>query len=100
MIDGAQRVDKWLWHARLIGSRSGAKRLILAGHVRINREKATAASQLVRPGDIVVLALARAVKALRVVGIAERRVSAADTPRLYTVALTERDAAARSCTLD
>jgi len=68
-----QRIDKWLWHARFARTRSAAQQLALSGHVRINREKVKAASRLVRPGDVLTLALGREVRVLRVVGIAESR---------------------------
>ena len=79
----AQRVDKWLWHARLARTRSAAQRLALSGHVRINREKVKAASRLVHRGDVLTVALGRGVRVLRVVGFAERRGSFEDARRLY-----------------
>jgi ribosome-associated heat shock protein Hsp15 len=70
---GAQRIDKWLWHARFARTRSAAQELATSGHVRVNREKVTAASRLVRPGDVLTLALGRGVQVIRVRAIAERR---------------------------
>jgi ribosome-associated heat shock protein Hsp15 len=35
-----QRLDKWLWCARLVRTRTLAARLIEAGKVRINGERA------------------------------------------------------------
>ena len=37
-----QRIDKWLFFARVVKSRSLAAKLVQAGRVRINREKADA----------------------------------------------------------
>jgi len=34
--EGRQRIDKWLWHARLARTRSVAAALASAGHVRVN----------------------------------------------------------------
>jgi ribosome-associated heat shock protein Hsp15 len=79
----AQRIDKWLWHARFARSRVAAQRLALSGHVRINRDKVKAASRLVRPGDVLTLALGGGVRVLRVVGIAERRGNFDEARRLY-----------------
>lgn len=82
----AQRIDKWLWHARFARTRSGAQRLVLAGHVRVNREKVASASRLVRSGDVLTIALGRGVAVIRVTGIAERRGSPADAQVLYAPA--------------
>lgn len=79
----AQRIDKWLWHARFARTRTAAQRLALAGHVRINREKIKAASRLVRPGDVLTLSLGRGVAVIRVSAIAERRGSAEEARKLY-----------------
>src|SRR3990172_2895168 len=45
-----QRLDKWLWCARLVKTRSGAARLIEAGKVRINGTRALKPSRLVQAG--------------------------------------------------
>jgi ribosome-associated heat shock protein Hsp15 len=71
-----QRIDKWLWHARVVRTRSAAAGLAAAGHVRINGQRIDAASRLVRAGDVVTVALDRAVRVLRVAAFAERRGSA------------------------
>jgi ribosome-associated heat shock protein Hsp15 len=73
-----QRVDKWLWHARVVRTRSAAAALATAGHVRINGARIDAPSRPVRAGDVVTVALDRAVRVLKVVGFAERRGSADD----------------------
>lgn len=79
----AQRIDKWLWHARFARTRSAAQRLAVSGFVRVNRDKVTVASRLIRIGDVLTLALGRGVRVIRVLGIAERRGSFDDAQRLY-----------------
>ena len=54
----AQRIDKWLWHARFARTRGAAQELARSGHVRVNRDKVREASRLVRPGDVLTLGLA------------------------------------------
>ena len=71
-----QRIDKWLWHARVVRTRQAAAALAAAGHVRINGQRIDAPSRAVRPGDVVTVALDRAVRVLKVLGFAERRGSA------------------------
>lgn len=79
-----QRIDKWLWHARMVRTRSDASALVTAGHVRLNSQRIAAASDLVRIGDVVTLALDRSVKVLRVEGVRDKR-GAADAARaLYS----------------
>jgi ribosome-associated heat shock protein Hsp15 len=71
-----QRIDKWLWHARLVRTRSAAAALTASGHVRINGQRIAAPSRAVRPGDVVTVALDRAVHVLKVLDFSERRGSA------------------------
>jgi ribosome-associated heat shock protein Hsp15 len=73
-----QRIDKWLWHARVVRTRTAAASLTASGHVRINGQRVDAPSRAVRVGDVVTVALDRAVRVLKVVGFAERRGSADD----------------------
>jgi ribosome-associated heat shock protein Hsp15 len=78
-----QRIDKWLWHARVVRTRSAAAALAASGHVRINGQRVHAPSRAVRPGDVVTLALDRAVHVLKVLGFSERRGSAEDARTLW-----------------
>ena len=68
-----QRIDKWLWHARVVRTRSAAAALVDAGHVRINSGRIDAPSRPVRAGDVVTVALDRSVRVLKVTGYADRR---------------------------
>jgi ribosome-associated heat shock protein Hsp15 len=68
-----QRIDKWLWHARMVRTRTAAAALTAAGFVRLNGKRTTAASHPVRIGDVVTLALDRTVRVVRVEGFCERR---------------------------
>jgi ribosome-associated heat shock protein Hsp15 len=79
----AQRIDKWLWHARFARTRSAAQELAVSGNVRVNREKVTSASRLVRSGDVLTLALGRGVRVIRVCAIAQRRGSFQQAQQLY-----------------
>ncbi len=78
-----QRIDKWLWHARVVRTRSAAASLAGSGHVRLNGARVDAPSRPVRPGDVITIALDRRVRVLKVVGSAERRGSATDGRLLY-----------------
>lgn len=68
-----QRIDKWLWHARVVRTRTAAAALAASGHVRVNGERVSGASRAVRLGDVVTVALDRSVRVLKVAAFAERR---------------------------
>ena len=78
-----QRIDKWLWHARVVRTRSAAAALAASGNVRLNSQRIDAASQVVRAGDVVPVALDRSVRVLTVAGFAERRGSADEARVTY-----------------
>jgi ribosome-associated heat shock protein Hsp15 len=78
-----QRLDKWLWCARLVKTRSLAAKLILGGKVRVNGVRALKVSRLVRLGDVVTGTAASRLFVVRVAGAAERRGSASIAQSLY-----------------
>ena len=81
--DGRQRIDKWLWFARLTKTRTLAQKLALSGHVRVNREKVDAASQPVKAGDVLTIAGDRGVRVLKVLAPGARRGPAPEARLLY-----------------
>jgi ribosome-associated heat shock protein Hsp15 len=80
-----QRLDKWLWCARLVKTRTLAARLIEAGKVRINGDRALKVSRPVRTGDVVtgISAGAGRLFVVRVTGEAEQRGPATMARTLY-----------------
>jgi ribosome-associated heat shock protein Hsp15 len=78
-----QRIDRWLWHARLARTRSAAQALATSGQVRVNRERSESASRAVKLGDVLTVAFPTFVRVLRVTGFSERRGSATDAGLLY-----------------
>jgi ribosome-associated heat shock protein Hsp15 len=78
-----QRIDKWLWHVRVVRTRNAAAALAGSGHVRVNGQRIDAPSRAVRIGDVVTVALDRRVRVLKVAGFVERRGSAESTRALY-----------------
>ncbi len=79
----SQRVDKWLWHARIVKTRTLAAEIVEAGKIRRNRERLTKASDIVRIGDVLTITLPSRVIVLRVMANADRRGSADDAAHLY-----------------
>lgn len=82
-IDARQRIDKWLFFSRAVKSRSLAARLVVAGRVRINRDKAAQASDLVRPGDVLTITLDGRILVWKVLGAGVRRGPAEEARMLY-----------------
>ena len=78
-----QRLDKWLWFARIVRTRRLAQDLAASGHVRINGQRAASASQPVRPGDVLTIALESRVRVLEVAAFAPRRGGADAAVLLY-----------------
>lgn len=71
--DDRQRIDKWLWFARVVKTRPLAQELAQSGKVRVNGRKIDSASQAVRRGDVLTIGLHGRVLLLEVAGFAERR---------------------------
>ncbi len=80
---GRQRVDKWLFFARAVKSRSLAARLVQAGHVRVNRDKIDQASHSVKVGDVLTIRLDRRILVWRVLDPGTRRGPAEEARTLY-----------------
>lgn len=81
--EARQRLDKWLWHARLVKTRSLAARLVAEGRVRVNRIRAEKPAANVKPGDVLTLSVGENVKVLRILGMGERRGPATEARQLY-----------------
>jgi ribosome-associated heat shock protein Hsp15 len=78
-----QRIDKWLWHARVVRTRTDAAALIASGHVRLNGAREKSPGHSVKPGDVLTVALDARVRVLKVVAFTERRGDAQIAHTLY-----------------
>ena len=78
-----QRLDKWLWHARVVKARTSAAALVEAGHVRVNGVREKAPGHTVKVGDVLTIGLDHSVRMLKVTGFSERRGDAASARVLY-----------------
>jgi len=83
VASGTQRLDKWLWFARVIRTRTLAAGLVTDGRVRVNRDRIVKPSQTVKPGDVVTVAVSSHVRVLQVVAPGERRGPADEAQTLY-----------------
>ncbi|MDB5651560.1 MAG: RNA-binding protein [Hyphomicrobiales bacterium] len=67
------RLDKWLWFARVVKTRTTAARLVTDGHVRINGTRIENAAKAIGGGDVLTIALERDVRVLKVLAPGTRR---------------------------
>lgn len=79
----SQRLDKWLWFARLAKSRTLAAAAVAEGKIKVNRVTAEKPSQSVKIGDVITSRLRRTVRVLRVADLGERRGPAPEAQLLY-----------------
>jgi ribosome-associated heat shock protein Hsp15 len=80
---GSQRIDKWLFFARVVKSRSLAAKLVQSGAVRVNSVKVDQPATLVRPGDGLTISLERRILVYRVLAEGVRRGPAEEARMLY-----------------
>lgn len=78
-----QRLDKWLWFARLVKTRTLAAELVAAGKVRVNRTRTTKPSRAVYAGDVITATIHGRVRVLKVLAAGARRGPAAEARTLY-----------------
>ena len=78
-----QRLDKWLWHARVVKARTSAAELVERGYVRINGVREKSPGHAVKPGDVLTIALDNSVRVMKVIGFSERRGDAASARVVY-----------------
>ena len=83
VAEGRQRIDKWLFFSRAVKSRSLAAKVVVAGRVRINSDKAAQASDLVKPGDVLTITLDRRISVWKVLATGVRRGPAEEARTLY-----------------
>lgn len=78
-----QRIDRWLWQARFLKSRSLASGFVETGKLRVNGERIAKASRLVRPGDILTFPLGPHIRVVKIVALPVRRGPAPEARALY-----------------
>ena len=78
------RLDKWLWYARFLKSRTSASKLCSAGSVRINSQRTLKAHSLVRVGDVLTFPQGNKIRVVRIIQLGKRRGPAAEAEELYS----------------
>jgi ribosome-associated heat shock protein Hsp15 len=78
-----QRLDKWLWFARVARTRSLAAKLVAGGHVRVNARRVKTPAKAISPGDVLTIALHYQVRVVRVMAPGTRRGSTTEASLLF-----------------
>ncbi|HFQ15580.1 MAG TPA: RNA-binding S4 domain-containing protein [Rhodobacteraceae bacterium] len=78
-----QRIDHWLWCARMLKSRTLANRLVSAGKVRCNGNRIRKPGQKIAVNDVLTFALRGRVVILEVKALATRRGPYSEAAGLY-----------------
>jgi ribosome-associated heat shock protein Hsp15 len=85
---GEQRLDKWLWYARIVKTRSLAAKLVEDGCIRVNRQRMVKPAATVKCGDVLTATLNGRVRVIEVLGLGERRGPPAEAQALYAERLS------------
>lgn len=78
-----QRIDRFLWFARLAGDRSAAQALAERGIVRLNGRRVERAHSPVRRGDLLTLPVGDSVRVIRILELPVRRGPTTEAETLY-----------------
>ena len=78
-----QRLDRWLFFARALKSRTLAQKLIESGAVRVNSARTTDSDHRVGAGDVLTMMVSRRLLVWRILAIGGRRGPAPEAALLY-----------------
>ena len=82
-VEESLRVDKWLWYARFLKSRTLAARLCASRRLRINGTTVTKPHHALKAGDVLTFPLGRHIRVIRVSALGTRRGPATEARPLY-----------------
>jgi ribosome-associated heat shock protein Hsp15 len=80
---GRQRLDRWLFFARAVKSRTLAQKLVGSGAVRVNSERTQSPDRKVGPGDVLTMTIGPRLLVWRILDEGERRGPAPEAAQLY-----------------
>jgi ribosome-associated heat shock protein Hsp15 len=77
------RIDKWLWFARFVKTRSLASKLVSDGRMRVNGAPTQKAHYAVKAGDVLTFPLGPHIRVIKVLDLGTRRGPAVEAQTLY-----------------
>ncbi len=78
-----QRLDKWLWYARVVKTRTLAQKLVKSGNIRVDATRTVQPGFRVRVGMVLTINHANRIRILRVVEPGSKRGSASEAATLF-----------------
>lgn len=78
-----QRLDRWLFFARAVKSRTLAQKLIESGAVRVNSERTIGVDRRIGAGDVLTMTVNRQLKVWRILEAGRRRGPPSEAATLY-----------------
>jgi ribosome-associated heat shock protein Hsp15 len=79
----AERLDKFLWHARFFKTRVIAAEIAASGRVRVNGQMVEKPGYGLKLGDVLTFPQGELVRVVKIVAVAERRGPASEAQKLY-----------------
>jgi len=92
MSDAYQRLDQWLYYARVAKTRPLCATIVGKGRIRVNRQPTSKPHAKLRVGDVVTLpplSSGEDVRVWRVLDLGERRGPAKEASQLYEIVKEE-----------
>ncbi len=89
---GSLRIDKLLWHLRLVKSRTLAQSWIETGHTRVNGNRVEHTHLMIRVGDVITFPRGDDVLTIRVEVIPLRRGPASEAQKCYSFLTASKNA--------
>ena len=83
MPSPGQRIDRWLWFARITKTRTLATQLVTSGKVRVDRQRVIKPSRTIQPGEVITIAVHGRIRVLKVLDPGTRRGPASEAQQLY-----------------
>jgi ribosome-associated heat shock protein Hsp15 len=78
-----QRLDRWLFFARAVKSRTLAQKLIESGAVRVNSERTVDVDRRIGAGDVLTMMVNRQLRVWRILDAGTRRGPPSEAATLY-----------------
>ena len=83
MSESTIRLDKWLWFARIVKSRTLAQKMVRSGKIRVNKLKFVNPAKLIIAGDVLTIAFEQKIFVLKIVSCGTRRGPFVEARQLY-----------------
>ncbi|CAI3923030.1 Ribosomal 50S subunit-recycling heat shock protein [Commensalibacter communis] len=86
-----QRIDLWLWHARIYKTRSISTKYIQHGAFRLNSCPVTKASCTIKKNDILTFVWYDTIRVIKILNLTKQRVAAKNISLIYQEILETSD---------